>query len=135
MLASPASADDHDVPLASTVDDPGLAWGPCPPVFPAGCEIAALHGDPASPNADVFFRVPAGYDIPQHWHSSAERMVLVSGEMHVTYDGHETAVLKVGTYAYGPARAPHRAECRDAGPCGLFIAFEGPIDVHTSAPD
>lgn len=76
-------------------------------------------------------KVPANYSIPHHWHGSAERMVLVSGEMHVTYDGHDTAILKPGMYAYGPAAAPHRAECMDAGPCVLFIAFEGPVDVQT----
>lgn len=117
--------------LSRTMTDADLSWGPCPPVFPAGCEIAVLHGDPAAPNADVFFKVPANYAIPHHWHTSAERMVLVSGEMHVTYDGQPTAVLKPGTYAYGPAGAPHVADCRDAGPCVLFIAFEGPVDVQT----
>jgi len=64
-------------------------------------------------------------------------MVLVSGELHVTYDGHKTAVLKPGSYAYGPAKLPHKAECKDAGPCILFIAFESPLDAvhadHASA--
>jgi mannose-6-phosphate isomerase-like protein (cupin superfamily) len=132
LAAGPAMAEGPEAPLARTMLDAGLAWGPCPPVFPAGCEIAVLHGNPATPNADVFFKVPANYSIPHHWHSSAERMVLVSGEMHVTYDGHETAILRPGTYAYGPPAAPHVAECKDAGPCVLFIAFEGPVDVQTS---
>jgi len=131
VVAGACLAQDAGPPLAMAMDDPALQWGSCPPVFPAGCEIAVLHGNPAAPNADVFFKVPANYSIPHHWHSSAERMVLVSGEMHVTYDGHDTAVLKPGTYAYGPAAAPHRAECKDAGPCVLFIAFEGPVDVQT----
>jgi quercetin dioxygenase-like cupin family protein len=126
-------ADGGDVPLARTIADSSLAWGPCPPVFPAGCEIAVLHGDPAKPNADVFFKVPPNYVIPHHWHTSAERMALVSGELHVTYDGHETSVLTVGTYAYGPPAAPHRAVCQDKGPCVLFIAFEGPVDVQSGA--
>jgi hypothetical protein len=34
-----------------------------------------------------------------------------------------------GTYVYGPAKAPHKAECRKAGECVLFIAFEGPVDA------
>ena len=134
MAAVPATADAPEVPLATAMSDPGLSWGPCPPVFPAGCEIAVLHGNPANPNADVFFKVPANYAIPHHWHTSAERMVLVSGEMHVTYDGHDTAVLTPGMYAYGPSKAPHRADCKDKGPCVLFIAFEGPVDVQTGEP-
>jgi len=60
-IAMPATG--QEAPLARTLDDAGLAWGPCPPVFPAGCEIAVLHGDTAKPNADVFFKVPANYSI------------------------------------------------------------------------
>ena len=106
--------------------------GPCPPFLPKGCEISVLQGDPAKSNADIFFKVPANSIIPRHWHTSAERMVLISGELHVTYDGHKTTVLKPGTYAYGPAKLPHKAECKKAGPCILFIAFESPVDALPS---
>ena len=90
--------------LALAHDDPQLKWGPCPPFLPKGCGIAVLHGDPAKDNVDVFFKLPAKSTLPLHWHTSAERMVLVAGELHVTYDGQKTAVLKPGTYAYGPAK-------------------------------
>ena len=122
----------QEPPLSWTAKDAKLKWGPCPPFLPKGCEIAVLHGDPAQSNVDVFFKVPAGSTIPRHWHTSAERMVLVSGELHVTYDGNKTAVLKPGTYAYGPAKLPHKAECKRAGPCVLFIAFESPLDAVPS---
>lgn len=135
LLASPfATAFAQDVPLARTAGDAALQWGGCPDFMPKGCEIAVLHGDPAKSNADVFFKVPANAAIPRHWHTSPERMVLVAGELHVTYDGHATAVLRPGTYAYGPARMPHKAACGDAGPCVLFIAFESPVDAVAGAP-
>jgi quercetin dioxygenase-like cupin family protein len=120
----------HELALTRSVGDAELQWGPCPAFFPAGCQIAALHGDPAQPNADVFFRVPAGYDLPAHWHTSAERMVLVSGELHVTYEGQEPATLRPGMYAYGPAKAVHRGRCASDEPCVLFIAFQGPVDAN-----
>ena len=128
--ASPASAQEP--PLSRAVGDAALKWGGCPDFMPKGCEIAVLHGDPAKSNADVFFRVPANAVIPRHWHTSAERMVLVAGELHVTYDGQATAVLKPGDYAYGPAKLPHQAACKGAGPCVLFIAFELPVDAVAS---
>jgi mannose-6-phosphate isomerase-like protein (cupin superfamily) len=118
--------------LSRKMTDAELTWGPCPDVFPSGCQIAVLHGDPAQPNADIFFKVPGRSVIPHHWHSSAERMVLVSGQLSVTYEGQATVDLEPGMYAYGPAKAPHRAECRSAEPCVLFIAFEGPVDVQTA---
>ncbi len=115
--------------IVRTTDDQGLQWGPCPDFMPKGCQIAILHGDPARKNVDVFFKVPANSDIPNHSHTSAERMILVSGEMDVTYKGEETQKIRTGDYAYGPAGKPHTAKCGNAGECILFIAFEEPLDA------
>jgi anti-sigma factor ChrR (cupin superfamily) len=130
LAGAPVSAQER--PLTRTAKDSQLKWGPCPPFLPKGCRIAVLHGDPAKDNADILLRVPANSILPRHWHTSAERMVLVSGELNVTYEGHKGAVLKPGTYAYGPAKLPHKAECKKAGPCVLFIAFESPVDAVPS---
>lgn len=91
--------------------------------------IAVLHGDPAKGNFDVFFKLPAKSKLPLHWHTSAERMVLVAGELHVSYEGQKTAILKSGTYAYGPAKRLHHGYCASTDPCILFIAFESPLDA------
>jgi hypothetical protein len=125
-----AKAEAHDLPLALKQADGTLNWTDCPAIFPPGCKLAVLHGDPAAPGADVFLRVPAGYTIPAHWHTSAERMVLVSGSLDVTYAGHPTVRLETNDYAYGPARLPHDAQCRSATPCTLFIAFDQAVDAH-----
>lgn len=118
-------------PLAIAAGDTALKWGPCPPIFTTpGCEIAVLNGDPAKPNADVFLRVPGGYAIPPHRHSSAERMILVTGAMRVRYSGSPEARLTAGSYAYGPAGLAHEAACLGSTPCTLFIAFEGPVDAE-----
>ena len=124
-----AQAPDQEPALALTADDAGVKWGPCPPFLPSGCGIAVLHGDPAKDNFDVFLKLPPQSTIPLHWHSSAERMVLVSGEIRVTYEGQAAAVLKPGTYAYGPAKRPHEGACASDVPCVLFIAFESPLDA------
>ncbi len=74
--------------------------------------------------------MPPKYAIPAHWHTSPERMVLVTGRLEVTYKGQAAATLDVGTYAYGPAKLPHQATCLSDDPCTLFIAFEGAVDAH-----
>ncbi len=127
-LAS-AQAPAPEPALTLTAADAQLKWGPCPPFLPTGCGIAVLHGDPAKGNFDVFLKVPAKATLPLHWHTSAERMVLVAGELHISYDGQTTAVLRPGTYAYGPAKRPHHGFCASAVPCVLFIAFESPLDA------
>ena len=130
VAVDPAPAPNATVkPLSRAASDPALQWGPCPPGMPEGCGIAVLQGDPAKPNADIFLRVPGGSAIPPHAHSSAERMILVSGELEVKYQGAPQTTLKATDYAYGPANLPHRANCRSEAACILFIAFEGPVDL------
>lgn len=129
LICGDASAQSQIAPLAINYTDPSVKWGPCPPIFPGACEIAVLQGDPAKPNADVILRVGAGYALPRHSHTSAERMILLEGELRVKYDGSDAVTLAPSTYAYGPAGLPHEAVCTSSSPCTLFIAFEGPVDA------
>jgi quercetin dioxygenase-like cupin family protein len=122
-------ASAQEPALDRNVQDAQLKWNPCPTFMPKGCVIALLHGDLAKENADVFFKMPAHSTIPTHWHTSAERIVVVAGELHVTYEGQQTAVIKPGTYAYGPAKRSHKVFCASADACVLFIAFETPVDA------
>ena len=124
-----ATAQPPAAPIAVNLADASVKWGGCPPIFPGACEIAVLQGDPAKPNADVFLRVGSGYILPRHKHSSAERMILLEGELRVKYDGADTVTLTPSTYAYGPAGLPHEAVCTSASACTLFIAFEGAVDA------
>jgi len=117
-------------PLTFTAQDAQLTWGACPEFMPKGCGMAPLHGDPTKKNADIFLKVPPDATIPHHWHTSAERMVLVSGDLHVTYDGMKEVLLRTGSYAYVPAKLGHKAHCGKGAPCVLFIAFEEPVDAH-----
>jgi len=126
---APSAYAQSAAPLAFAASDKAIQWGPCPGFLPKGCQIGVLHGDPAKPNVDIFFKVPGKTKIAAHKHTSAERMVLVQGEMQVTYEGHRPVTLKRGSYAYGPAELVHEAACLSAEPCVLFIAFEQPLDA------
>jgi anti-sigma factor ChrR (cupin superfamily) len=118
--------------LAFSAQAPDLKWDHCPDPLPKGCQLAVLHGDPAKPNADVFLKLPGASKIPMHTHTSAERMILVAGTMHLTFEGQKMAVLQPGSYAYGPATKPHTADCVSRKPCILFIAFEAPVDIKAA---
>lgn len=129
VLAQNTEVTKTELPLVKTAEDADLKWGPCPSFMPTGCSIAVLHGDPSKENLDVFLKIPANSNLSNHWHNSAERMILVSGELEVKYEGEKSRTLKVGSYAYGPAKKTHTAKCGNAGPCILFIAFEEPLDA------
>lgn len=133
LTATTASADRSSKALAIPTSDASIKWGNCPPFFPGGCQIGVLNGDPKKPNSDLFFKMPAGAALPHHSHTSAERMVLVSGELKITYDGQDEVTLKPGMYAYGPPNLAHKGECvAGPEPCILFIAFEGPVDANAT---
>lgn len=118
-----------EAPVHRTINDKNLKWGPCPEIFPQGCEMTVLHGAPDKPNADIYLRVPANYQLPAHTHTSPEHITVVSGEMNVKYQGSEAFKLSQGSYAYGPAGVPHQATCVGTTACVLSITFEKPVDA------
>jgi quercetin dioxygenase-like cupin family protein len=129
LIASCALAVAPERAILWALDDPQLEWGPCPDFFPVGCELAVLQGDPAENNSDIFFRVPPNSALPPHYHTSAERMTLVSGNLQLTFADQEPMQIATGNYIYGPAELPHEGFCAAGDPCVLFIAFELPIDA------
>ncbi len=129
ILQSPLFAQQSGQAVTVQVEKDNPEWVPCPEFMPESCRITVLQGNPEEPNTDIFFRLEGNTSVPNHWHHSAERMVLVSGEMQVNYEGQDPQVITSGTYAYGPPELPHTADCVSSEPCLLFIAFEEPIDA------
>ena len=131
LVSSIAIAQDviSDPALAISAKSKDLKWADCPDFLPKGCKLSVLHGDPAKPNVDVFFKLPGKSVLPLHWHSSAERMTLVSGRLNITYNGQKEAVVRAGDYMYGPPKLAHKGYCASKEPCILFIAFESPLDA------
>lgn len=121
--------------LVMGTDAAQLAWGPCPAFMPDSCALAVLHGNPAEPGTDVFFKVAANSKFPAHWHTSAERMVLVTGNMRVQYDGQKPVQVDTGDYMYGPPGVAHWGACTSDVDCVLFIAFTEPVDAFAGKPD
>jgi len=115
--------------LVYSAEDKGLEWVPCPEFMPESCRVSVLHGNPANPNTDIFFKLQGNTSVPEHTHTSAERMVLVSGKLEVDYEGQQADHMTAGNYGYGPSEKPHSASCVSDEPCVLFIAFEEPIDA------
>jgi quercetin dioxygenase-like cupin family protein len=116
-------------PHATSLSDQNLKWGPCPEIFPKGCEMSVLHDDPSKKGADIFLRVPSNYVIPPHSHTSAEHINLLSGNLELKYKGQESMNLKQGSYTYGPAGHAHEAKCTSQEACVLSIGFEAPVDA------
>lgn len=122
------SATETETSFSTTIDNKDLKWLPAPDFFP-DCSFTILHGDIAKPNLDFFFKIEANTEVVNHTHNSPERMILVSGDLEVQYEGEKPVILKAGSYAYGPSGKPHKAKCLDNGPCVLFVAMVDPFDA------
>ena len=127
-----AQSDDNSMAedsFSTSPDNPDLEWLPAPDFFP-NCSFTVLHGDLAEPRLDFFFKMEPNTVAVRHTHNSAERMILISGELQVQYDNEDPVILKAGHYAYGPAKKPHKAKCLDKEPCVLFVAMNEPFSVE-----
>jgi len=92
------------------------AWGPAPPLIPAGAQIAVLSGDPTKPAAyAVRLKFPANYAIPAHSHPTDENVVVTDGALtfgmgeKLAKGAAGNKTLAVGGYALMPAKMNHFA--------------------------
>jgi quercetin dioxygenase-like cupin family protein len=132
-------ADDH---VAVSADQ--LKWGPAPPVFPKGAQIAVLAGNPAAEGLYVIrLKVPAGYKVPPHVHPFDENATVISGTLYIgmgaTFDDKNGQALKTGGFLHMPKGMPHFAwfteetifQVHGMGPQG--ITYLNPADDPRSA--
>jgi len=105
---------------------PELKWGPAPPVFPAGAQMAVLQGNPGGTSLfTVRLRFPNGYKIAPHTHPTDENVTVISGNFRVgmgtTFDRASMMTLKSGGFVTAPANHAH------------FAVAEGQTEVQVHA--
>jgi quercetin dioxygenase-like cupin family protein len=101
--------------------------------LPAGAEIAILRGA-LEHSSEAIVRVPAGYRIPNHNHTSAETYLWIRGEF--TYingkDGRSAKMSGQGFISLPGSAPPHAIRCGDS-PCLFYLRYPRPFD-HTVYP-
>jgi hypothetical protein len=125
LPATAGTMAQHTI-VASSED---LAWGPAPPVLPAGAHVVVLEGNPEQPGPFTFrLSMPANYLVPPHFHNVAERVTVLRGRLHLgmsqVTDMSTARELRAGGFAVVPAAMPHF----------LHTLTETVIEVHTTGP-
>ncbi len=131
--AGPVSAQSTHV----LVPADQVQWGPAPPVFPSGAQIAVLEGNPSGKGpVTLRLRFPANYSLPAHWHSMTERVTVLSGVLHVgmgdKLDRQASQGLEPGGFVSLPAAMRHFAWT--ATPTVVQVNLEGPFDIFYVNP-
>jgi quercetin dioxygenase-like cupin family protein len=122
----------QDKPPASShvmVEGGQVTWGPAPPIFNKGAQMAVLSGNPGAAGPFVVrLKMPAGYKIAPHWHPTDEHVTVISGTfalgMGDTLDTKAAKSLAPGGYALLPAEMHHYAWTKDGAT----------VQVHGTGP-
>lgn len=107
-----------------------LMWGPPPPVFPAGAQMAVVSGDPGKEGMfTVALKMPAGYKIMPHWHPTEETVEVKEGTFYFgmgdKLEQSEASALTAGQHSTIPATMHHYAFTK--GPATITVTAMGPF--------
>ena len=109
-----------------------LKWGPAPAGLPPGSQMAVLDGDPGKEGLFTLrAKLPAGYKVPPHWHSTDEHITVLSGTLLIgdgeTLDKTAATKLPAGGYMAMPAKMHHFAFCDEE--TIIQVHAMGPFDI------
>jgi mannose-6-phosphate isomerase-like protein (cupin superfamily) len=121
----PAHPKDPDDMI--TLNPQTLTFIPIPDM-PACATAAILRGNPRWGPAWVLLRLASGCQVPWHWHTANETLLVVSGRGTVVAKEGPPLQFAPGAFAYLPSHHQHRASC--ARTCLLFNTADAAFDIH-----
>ena len=121
----PAHAEDTEQMVA--LDPRKLEFTEIPDM-PACASAAILRGNPRFGPAWVLLKLASGCQVPWHWHSANETLVVISGRGAVTMKDGPPLQFVPGAYASLPSHHQHQANCTRT--CLLFNTADAAFDIH-----
>ena len=132
------SSNANDADMKHTITAPSdVKWGPAPPFMPPGSQIAVMFGDPSKKGLFIIRgKMPDGYTIPPHWHSTIENVTVLSGTFNVgmgdKLDKSKGQALAPGGFFSAPPRMSHFAWA--TGETIVEVTGMGPLDFKYVDP-
>jgi len=120
-----AAQSTSSQPKIENVGDMKFATFPNVPTCFTG---AVEHGDPGSGPSTLLLKGTKGCDVPMHFHTPTEQVVMVSGTARLQMKGDQPRIMKAGAFATAPPRHAHHFTCTSA--CQLYVISDGVFDIH-----
>jgi len=133
---------DHATPAPQQA----LQWGPAPPVFAAGAQMAVVSGDPSKAGKfSIQLKMPDGYKIMPHFHPTAEIVEVKSGTfMYGMGDAMKAADMKplavgksvdiaANMHHYAMAKGETIVQVNSTGPFALTYVNPADNPMKTAA--
>ncbi len=98
------------------------------PGLPTQTVGSVQSGDPAKGPFILLAKAAAGSTIPWHWHTGAERLMIVSGVADVEMKDGKPVRLQAGGFAELPARHVHQFRCEQE--CVFYLDSDAAFDIH-----
>jgi quercetin dioxygenase-like cupin family protein len=101
------------------------------PGFPTCAQASVQHGNPASEPSILLIKLARGCQVPWHWHTPNEYVMMTAGEGRVELkDGGKPTMLRAGGFAEMPSQHVHRVQCTSKA-CLVYVHADGaPFDIH-----
>ena len=114
-----------------TIADPSrLEWAPLKlEGLAPGAEISVLRGDLSRGPSELLLRLPAGFTVPNHSHSSDETYVWLKGSFTYIADDGRTQDFNGQAFIGLPPKVPHALRC-GTEPCLFYLRYSSPFDWH-----
>ena len=98
--------------------------------LPEGAEIAHIRGDLGKAGSESILRIPPGYVVPSHTHTSEELYMWLSGAFTLISNKGEHENFSGPAYISFPGNAPpHTLICGKNEPCIFYLAYTRPFDI------
>ncbi len=113
------------------IDISKVVWGPLTiEGLVSGADIAVLRGDLDKGEADILLRLPPGYKVPNHSHTSDELYLWLTGAFTLIAPDGARSSFDGPVYISFPGNAPpHGLECGPNASCVLFLKYSRPFDI------
>ena len=98
--------------------------------LPAGAEIAILRGKLETGISESLLRLPKGYIVPNHSHTSDELYVWIQGAFSlIAHDKTETKFDGPAYISFPGNAPPHGLKCGTKKDCILYLRYTRPFDI------
>jgi anti-sigma factor ChrR (cupin superfamily) len=108
-----------------------MQWLPSPRL-PKGTQVSILYGDPRKEGHYIILaRMPAGYEVPAHWHTQVENVTVLSGTFNVGMGDKldKSKGMALGPGGFFSSGAKHHHYAWTTGETLLQVTGVGPFDV------
>ncbi len=95
---------------------------------------AVEAGNPSTGPSAVLVKMEKGCMASWHFHTAAEELIVIKGELKVEMASMPQAILGPGGYAQVPSNERHQYACSAKGECLWFVRIDRAFDSKAAQP-